>query len=59
MHAHAVRMLRIAVNVQRGEVPSLCCTDDIAKMAREDYDGSVVPNFLAQEKEALLKILNG
>lgn len=58
VQAHAVRMLRIACQVHRGEAVNLCCTDDITKMAKEDYDGSLLPAFLNEEKERLLQLLH-
>lgn len=54
VHAHAVRMLRIGLQVRLAETPSLCCTDDISQMAKEDYDGTILPAFLENEKETLM-----
>ena len=59
VHAHAVRMMRIAAALKQDPKsrPNLWCTADIARMTKEDYQGTMVPAFLEEEKERLLALL--
>jgi hypothetical protein len=52
-------MMRIALQIKQGkEKIDLWCMDDVTRLSKEDYDGSVLPQFLTNEKDVLLQQLN-